>query len=75
MTGPLGYWMSRAALRMNEATRLDGDLPMAQLAIQCVHGRCDKGTGEEHPLATYRVTVEGEIGRVDVPLSQAVQGA
>ena len=27
------------------------------------------------PLKTYHVTVEGEIGRVDVPLAQAVQGA
>jgi uncharacterized protein YbjT (DUF2867 family)/nitrite reductase/ring-hydroxylating ferredoxin subunit len=29
----------------------------------------------KQPLKTYSVTVEGEIGRVDVPLSQAVQGA
>ena len=35
-------------------------------------GAAIKGPAEE-PLATYRVTVEGEIGRVDVPLSQAVQ--
>jgi nitrite reductase/ring-hydroxylating ferredoxin subunit len=27
------------------------------------------------PLKTYRVTVDGEIGRVEVPLAQAVQGA
>lgn len=26
------------------------------------------------PLKTYRVTVEGEVGRVDVPLAHAVQG-
>ena len=28
-----------------------------------------------NPLKTYRVTVDGEIGRVEVPLAQAVQGA
>jgi uncharacterized protein YbjT (DUF2867 family)/nitrite reductase/ring-hydroxylating ferredoxin subunit len=27
------------------------------------------------PLKTYRVTVEGEVGRVEVPLAQAIQGA
>ena len=27
------------------------------------------------PLKTYTVTVEGEVGRIDVPLAQAVQGA
>jgi uncharacterized protein YbjT (DUF2867 family)/nitrite reductase/ring-hydroxylating ferredoxin subunit len=27
------------------------------------------------PLKTYSVTIEGEVGRVDVPLAQAVQGA
>jgi nitrite reductase/ring-hydroxylating ferredoxin subunit len=27
------------------------------------------------PLKTYRVTVDGEVGRVDVPLGHAVQGA
>jgi nitrite reductase/ring-hydroxylating ferredoxin subunit len=27
------------------------------------------------PLATYRVTVEDEIGRIDVPLARVVQGA
>ena len=27
------------------------------------------------PLKTYRVTVDGDIGRVEVPLAQAVQGA
>lgn len=27
------------------------------------------------PLETYRVTVDGEVGRVDVPLAHAVQGA
>jgi uncharacterized protein YbjT (DUF2867 family)/nitrite reductase/ring-hydroxylating ferredoxin subunit len=27
------------------------------------------------PLKTYRVTVDGEVGRVDVPLAHAVQGA
>ena len=27
------------------------------------------------PLKTYRVTVDGEVGRVDVPLAQTVQGA
>jgi uncharacterized protein YbjT (DUF2867 family)/nitrite reductase/ring-hydroxylating ferredoxin subunit len=27
------------------------------------------------PLKTYRVTVEGDVGHVDVPLAQAVQGA
>jgi uncharacterized protein YbjT (DUF2867 family)/nitrite reductase/ring-hydroxylating ferredoxin subunit len=27
------------------------------------------------PLKTYSVTVEGEVGRIDVPLAQAVQGA
>jgi nitrite reductase/ring-hydroxylating ferredoxin subunit len=37
-------------------------------------GAAVKGPAED-PLATYRVTVEGEIGRVDVPLAQAVQGA
>lgn len=37
-------------------------------------GAAVKGPAEA-PLATYRVTVEGEIGRVDLPLSQAVQGA
>jgi nitrite reductase/ring-hydroxylating ferredoxin subunit len=29
----------------------------------------------EAPLANYRVTVEGEVGRVDVPLAQAVEGS
>jgi nitrite reductase/ring-hydroxylating ferredoxin subunit len=37
-------------------------------------GAAIKGPAED-PLATYRVTVDGEIARVDVPLSQAVQGA
>ena len=37
-------------------------------------GAAIRGPAED-PLATDRVTVEGEIGRVDVPLSQAVQGA
>jgi nitrite reductase/ring-hydroxylating ferredoxin subunit len=27
------------------------------------------------PLKTHTVTVEGEVGRIDVPLVQAVQGA
>jgi nitrite reductase/ring-hydroxylating ferredoxin subunit len=27
------------------------------------------------PLKTYTVNIEGEVGRIDVPLSQAVQGA
>jgi nitrite reductase/ring-hydroxylating ferredoxin subunit len=27
------------------------------------------------PLKTYRVTVDGEIGRVEVPLPHAIQGA
>jgi nitrite reductase/ring-hydroxylating ferredoxin subunit len=27
------------------------------------------------PLKTYTVTVEGEVGRIDVPLAQAAQGA
>ena len=27
------------------------------------------------PLKTYTVTVEGEVGRIDAPLAQAVQGA
>ena len=29
----------------------------------------------KQPLKTYSVTIEGEIGRVEVPLAQAVQGA
>jgi uncharacterized protein YbjT (DUF2867 family)/nitrite reductase/ring-hydroxylating ferredoxin subunit len=29
----------------------------------------------KQPLKTYSVTIEGEVGRVDVPLAQAVQGA
>src|SRR5262245_6435638 len=33
-----------------------------------------RGPAEE-PLKTYRVTVDGEIGRVDVPLAHAIQGA
>ena len=37
-------------------------------------GAAIKGPAKD-PLATYRVTVEGEIGCVDVPLAQAVQGA
>jgi nitrite reductase/ring-hydroxylating ferredoxin subunit len=39
-----------------------------------VHGRCDQRAGGG-PLATYRVTVEDEIGRIDVPLARVVQGA
>jgi len=27
------------------------------------------------PLKTYAVTIDGDVGRVDVPLAQAVQGA
>lgn len=27
------------------------------------------------PLQTYRVTIEGEVGRVDVPRAQAVEGS
>ena len=27
------------------------------------------------PLKTYRVTVDGDVGRVEVPLQQVVQGA
>ena len=27
------------------------------------------------PVKTYRLTVDGDVGRVDVPLVQAVQGA
>ena len=27
------------------------------------------------PLRTYRVIVDGEVGRVDVPLAHAIQGA
>ena len=27
------------------------------------------------PLKTYSVTVDGDVGRIDVPLAQAVQGA
>ena len=34
----------------------------------CVARRTD-------PLKTYPCTVDGEVGRVDVPLAQAVQGA
>jgi 3-phenylpropionate/trans-cinnamate dioxygenase ferredoxin component len=37
-------------------------------------GAVTRGPAEDR-LATYRVTVEGEIGRVEFPLSQAVQGA
>ena len=37
-------------------------------------GAVVKGPAQD-PLATYRVTVEGEVGRIDVPLAQAVQGA
>jgi nitrite reductase/ring-hydroxylating ferredoxin subunit len=29
----------------------------------------------EDPLTTYRVSIDGEIGRVDVPLAQAVEGS
>lgn len=29
----------------------------------------------QQPLKTYSVTIEGEVGRIDVPLAQAVQGA
>ena len=29
----------------------------------------------QDPLETYRVTVDGDVGRVDVPLAHAVQGA
>ena len=29
----------------------------------------------QDPLKTYRVTVDGDVGRVEVPLAQAVQGA
>ena len=27
------------------------------------------------PLETYRVTVDGDIGRVEVPIAHAIQGA
>jgi nitrite reductase/ring-hydroxylating ferredoxin subunit len=37
-------------------------------------GAAVKGPAED-PLATYRLTIEGEVGRVDVPLARAVQGA
>jgi len=33
-----------------------------------------RGPAEE-PLKTYRVTVAGDVGRVEVPLAQAIQGA
>jgi nitrite reductase/ring-hydroxylating ferredoxin subunit len=29
----------------------------------------------KQPLKTCSVTIEGEVGRIDVPLAQAVQGA
>jgi Rieske Fe-S protein len=29
----------------------------------------------KQPLKTYNVTIDGEVGRIDVPLAQAVQGA
>ena len=29
----------------------------------------------QDPLKTYRVTVDGDVGRVEVPLQQVVQGA
>jgi 3-phenylpropionate/trans-cinnamate dioxygenase ferredoxin component len=37
-------------------------------------GAAVKGPAQD-PLATYRVTIEGEVGRVDVPLAQAVEGS
>jgi len=33
-----------------------------------------RGPAEE-PLKTYRVTVDGEIGRVEIPIAHAIQGA
>jgi uncharacterized protein YbjT (DUF2867 family)/nitrite reductase/ring-hydroxylating ferredoxin subunit len=32
------------------------------------------GGPAQQPLKTYSVTIEGEVGRIDLPLSQAVQG-
>ena len=54
--------------------RLDGDLPVARRAIQRRTGAVLRGPAKD-PLKTYRVTVDGEVGRVDVPLAHAVQGA
>ena len=47
-----------------------------------LHGACfDVWTGAvlrgpaRDSLKTYRVTVDGEIGRIEVPLAHAIQGA
>jgi nitrite reductase/ring-hydroxylating ferredoxin subunit len=61
---------------LNEGT-LDGSTvtcPWHGTQFNVCTGAVLRGPAKD-PLKTYRVTVDGEVGRVDVQVEQAVQGA
>src|SRR5262249_6218861 len=69
------------ATAITESTKSEGILNRSTVTCPSHGSQFDVYTGAamsglaENPFATYRVTVEDETQRVDVPLSQSVQGA
>jgi len=76
-----GFCATQAACTHKQGPLNEG--PLEGSIVTCPwHGsRFDVCTGAvlqgpaKDPLKTYRVAIDGEVGRVDIPLTQAVQGA
>ncbi len=68
----------RSRLRSSgeRATPTNPALSTSGISATAVDVTLDAGGGPANdPLNAYPVTVEGEVGRVDLPLAHAVQGA
>jgi len=68
-------------VRAKEGCHITICCPVLAGTIAPLGSRFDVCTGAvlqgpaQDPLKTYRVTVDGEVGRVEAPHAQAVQGA
>jgi uncharacterized protein YbjT (DUF2867 family) len=73
-------WLAQRAHSMTDANVQPAVVTSAARAQLKESSQFDVWTGlvvrgpATQPLKTYRVTVDGEVGRVDVPLAHAVQG-
>ena len=75
------FCATQARCTHREGPLSEGTLDGSTVTCPWLGSQCNVCTGAvlqgpaKDPLKTYRVTVDGEVERVDVPLGHAVQGA
>ena len=76
-----GFCATQAACPHRQGPLNEGTLDGSTVTCPWHGSQFDVCTGvvirgpAKDPLKTYRVTVDGDVGRVELPLEQAVQGA